>query len=342
MQQAIQTLLDGKSLDAESARGVMGAIMAGEASEAQIGALLVLLRQRGETVDEIVGFVRAMRERAVQVVPPPGVVLDTCGTGGDAAGTLNVSTLAALVAAAAGVRVAKHGNRSASGRVGSADLLEALGLRLDLGPDAIATLLQDTGFGFLFAPRHHPAMRHAASARRALGVRTVFNLLGPLTNPAGATHQLLGLCDGHLAVQFATVLRDLGCERALVVHGEDGTDEISTAAPTAVVELQDGRLQHHLWRPEDFGVPRSALASLAGGDLSANVAIARRVLRGEPGPCLDAVALNGGAALYLTGAAADVGAGVLAARELLHSGRVQQKLDAIVTAARRLKAAEAT
>ncbi|HZL84671.1 MAG TPA: anthranilate phosphoribosyltransferase [Candidatus Krumholzibacteria bacterium] len=342
MQQAIQTLLDGKSLDAPSAARVMGAIMAGEASEAQIGALLVLLRQRGETVDEIVGFVRAMRERAVRVLPPPGIVLDTCGTGGDAAGTLNISTLAALVAAAAGVRVAKHGNRSASGRVGSADLLEALGLRLDLGPDGIATLLQDTGFGFLFAPRHHPAMRHAASARRALGVRTVFNLLGPLTNPAGATHQLLGLCDGQLAIQFATVLRDLGCERALVVHGEDGTDEISTAAPTAVVELQDGRLQHSVWRPEDFGVPRSGLASLSGGDLSTNVAIARSVLRGEPGPCLDAVALNAGAALYLTGAASDVGAGVVAARELLHSGRVQQKLDAIVTAARRLPAAEAT
>ncbi len=342
MQQAIHTILDGKSLDAESARGVMGAIMAGEASEAQIGALLVLLRQRGETVDEIVGFVRAMRERAVCIVPPPGVVLDTCGTGGDAAGTFNVSTLAALVAAAAGVCVAKHGNRSASGRVGSADLLEALGLRLDLGPDAVATLLRDTGFGFLFAPRHHPAMRHAASARRALGVRTVFNLLGPLTNPAGATHQLLGLYDGKRAIQLATVLRDLGCQHALVVHGDDGTDEISTTAPTAVVELHHGRLQHHLWQPEDFGLPRSSLASLAGGDLGENVAIARRVLRGEPGPCLDAVALNAGAALYLAGAADDVGAGVVAARALLTSGRVQQKLDAIVAAHRRLPAAEAT
>lgn len=330
VQRALQKLLDGNTLAEGEAERLMHAIMAGEATEAQIGALLVLLRVRGETVAEIVGFARAMRERSVAVRPPPGIVLDTCGTGGDAAGTFNVSTLAAIVAASGGVRVAKHGNRSASGRVGSADLLEALGLRLEVAPELVGDGLRHTGFGFLFAPLHHPAMRHAAGPRRQLGVRTVFNILGPLTNPAGASHQLLGVYDAALAPTLAEVLRDLGCKRALVVHGHDGLDEISPAAPTTVVELRRGRIDSSIWKPEDFGLPRHELGDIQGGDLEANVRVARAVLAGEPGPCADAVALNAGAALYLSEAVDDPWKGVREARLLLESGQARRKLDEIV------------
>ncbi len=334
VQRALQKLLDGKSLAEGEAELVMHAIMAGEATEAQIGALLVLLRARGETVAEIVGFARAMREKAIPVRPPPGIVLDTCGTGGDGAGTFNVSTLAAVVAAAGGLRGAKHGNRSASGRVGSADLLEALGLRFDMTPEQVSDALRQTGFGFLFAPLHHPAMRHAAGPRRELGVRTVFNILGPLTNPAGATHQLLGVYDAALAPTLAEVLRDLGCRRALVVHGHDGLDEISPAGPTTVVELRGGRIDSRIWQPEDLGLQRHRLRDIQGGDVEANVRVARAVLAGEAGPCLDAVALNAGAALYLGEAVDDPWKGVQEARLLLESGQARRKLDEIITYSR--------
>ena len=334
LQRALQKLLDGDSLGEAEAEQVMGCIMAGAAAEAQIGALLVLLRQRGETAAEIVGFARAMRAAAVRIAPPPGVVLDTCGTGGDGAGTFNISTLAALVAAAAGLTVAKHGNRSASGRCGSADLLEALGLRLDLPPRAVEDSLGKTGFAFLFAPAHHPAMRHAAGPRRALGVRTVFNLLGPLTNPAGATHQLVGLYDGALAPTLAAVLHRLGGKRALVVHGHDGLDEISPTGPTAVVEQRGATSERHTWQPEDFGLPRHPLAALQAETLAEHVSLAQAVLAGQAGPCLDATVLNAGATLYLGGAVPDPGAGVQEARRLLQQGEVRRKLDAIVAFAR--------
>ena len=337
MQRTIQRLLDGKHLAEGEAEQVMRAIMQGQATAAQIGALLVLLRRRGETVQEIVGFARAMRDKAMRVVPPRGVVLDTCGTGGDGAGTFNISTLAALVAAAAGVCVAKHGNRSVSSRVGSADLLEALGVQLELSPEGVADSMRYTGFGFLFAPLHHRAMQHAAGPRRELGVRTLFNLLGPLTNPAGATHQLLGVYDAALVPTLAEVLRELGSERALVVHGHDGLDEISPTGPTTVAELGRGRIETRTWHPEDVGLPRHALDALRGGDLEDNVRIARRVLDGEPGPWRDAVLLNAGAALFVAGVVDDPWKGVQEARLRLESGQARAKLAEIVEVTNRLR-----
>ena len=339
VQRALQALLDGKTLPEGDAERCMRTIMEGVATPTQIGALLVLLRQRGETVQEVVGFARVMRDKAMRVRAPEGrVVLDTCGTGGDGTGTFNISTLAAIVAAAGGVAVAKHGNRSVSSRVGSADLLEALGVRLELTPAAVSDALRETNFGFLFAPRHHGAMKHAAGPRRELGVRTVFNVLGPLTNPAGATHQLLGVFDAAWVPKLAEVLRELGCERALVVHGEDGLDEVSPTGPTSVVELRGGKLDAQRWQPEDAGVQRCSLADLQGGDLDENLAIARRVLDGEPGPARDAVTLNAGAALYVAGVADDLWKGVQDARLLLESGQARAKLNEIVRYTQRMAA----
>lgn len=336
VQRAVRKLLDGHSLPEGEAERVMRAIMEGEASAAQIGALLVLLRQRGESVQEITGFARVMREKATAVRAPPGVVLDTCGTGGDGSGTFNISTLAALVAAAGGVCVAKHGNRSVSSRVGSADLLEGLGVRLELTPEGVADCLRATGFGFLFAPQHHLAMRHAAGPRRELGVRTVFNVLGPLTNPAGATHQLLGVYDAALVSTLAEVLGELGSRRALVVHGEDGLDEISPTGPTRVAELDGHRIETHTWAPEDVGLQRCRLDEIRGGSRDENVAIARRVLDGEAGAIQDAVTLNAGAALYVAERVDDLWKGVQEARLLLESGQARRKVDEIVDYTQRL------
>jgi anthranilate phosphoribosyltransferase len=329
-QQAIHKLLGGARLASGEAETVMRAIMEGRATPAQIGAILVLLRHRGESVEEIAGFARVMREKAVRVRPHAARVLDTCGTGGDAAGTFNISTLAALVAAAAGVRVAKHGNRSVSSRVGSADLLEALGVRIDLPPEAIEDCLRDTGFGFLYAPLHHGAMQHAAAPRRELGVRTVFNILGPLTNPAGATHQLVGVYDPGLVGTLAEVLGDLGSEGALVVHGDDGLDEISPTGPTTVAVLRGGKVDVQRWAPADVGMQPCTLAELHGGTLEEHVRLARRVLDGEPGPRQNAVTLNAGAALVVAGAAGDWWKGIQDARLLLESGQVRAKLEEIV------------
>ncbi len=334
VQQAIAALLDGGTLATPDAEAVMHEIAGGEASPVQIGALLVLLRQRGETVDEIIGFARALRTHAVRVTAPAGPVIDTCGTGGDGTSTVNVSTLAALVVAAAGVCVAKHGNRSVSSRVGSADLLEALGLRLDLEPDELAAHLVRHNFAFLFAPRHHPALRHAVVPRRELGVRTVFNVLGPLVNPAGATHQVLGVYGRGLVPRLAAVLQGLGCECALVVHGADGSDEISLAGPTYVARLYEGHIEELVLRPEDAGLEPQPLAALRGGDRDENVALAQRVLNGEPGALQDAVALNAGAALWVAGAAATWRDGVELARDLLRRGRVAAKLDSILASMR--------
>ena len=332
---AIAALLQGHTLALGQAETVMRAITDGEASPAQIGALLALLHQRGETVDEIAGFARVLRERALRIDPGTDRVLDTCGTGGDGTATINVSTLAALVAAAAGVPVAKHGNRSVSGRVGSADLLEALGVRLDLQVPELEDCLRATGFVFLFAPQHHPAWRHVAGPRRELGVRTVFNLLGPLVNPAGATHQIVGVYDERLVEKLARVLRELGTVRALVVHGMSGEDEISASGPTLVAELDRGRIDVHTWKPQDVRVQPVPLEALRGGTVDDNVALARRVLDGEPGPLLEAVALNAGAALYAAGEVDAWWKGVEDARALLVSGRARAKLEAIVEATHR-------
>jgi anthranilate phosphoribosyltransferase len=331
---ALGRVVSGGDLSAEEMAAALGAIMDGLATDAQIGALLTGLRMKGETVEEIVGAVTAMRARAVAVEIASPRLLDTCGTGGDGAGTFNVSTAVAFVCAAAGVRVAKHGNRAISSRVGSADVLEALGVDITLPPAAVARCVDTVGIGFMFAPAHHSALRHAAPARRELGFRTLLNLLGPMTNPAGATHQLVGLFDrAHLAT-VAEVLGRLGASRALVVHGCDGLDELTLAGPTFAAAWVDGAVRELTLAPEDFGLARSDASALAGGSAADNAALIRRVLAGAPGPAADIVRLNAGAALWVAEAAPDIAAGVARASEILASGAAVATLEALVAATR--------
>jgi anthranilate phosphoribosyltransferase len=322
----LQKLLEGRSLAEGEAEGLLHALMEGRGTDAQIGAILVLLRQRGETVSEVVGFARAMHERALRIELPKGIVVDICGRGGDGPDTFDVTTLAALVVATAGVPVAREGDRSTSGPAGSADLLEGLGVRLDLRPPALLDCLRHTDFMFLHASRHHPAIPQAAGPRRELGVRTVFDLLGSLTNPAGATHRLLGVHAAAWVPLLAEVLMRLGCHAALVVHGEEGLDGVSPVGPTTVAALRQGRLDRFTWQPEDAGLQRHSLQDLQGGDLSRSLAIAWSVLRGEPGAFFDGVVLNAGAALSLAGSCKDLWTGAQEARLLLQSGQVQRKL----------------
>jgi anthranilate phosphoribosyltransferase len=292
-------LMDRESLPESEARHAMSAVLRGEATVAQIAAFLVALRMKGETPAELVGFARAMRDNMIRVDPGPldGPLLDTCGTGGDAQSTLNVSTLAAFVVAGAGVKVAKHGNRSITSRCGSADLLEALGARIDLTPNQTAQSMRETGFGFLFAPALHPAMKHAAAARAELKTRTAFNLLGPLANPAGANVQLVGAPSVQTAELLAVALSSLGLQKGFVVHGAGGLDEISTLGATDVFAVVGGAIDHHTVTPEDFGVERTTIEQIRGGDINANVDIARAVLSGSPGPFRDIVLVNAAAAL---------------------------------------------
>jgi len=318
--------IEGAPLDRSEARSVFEGIMDGRVTPARLAALLVALRLRGETTVEIAEFARVMRERATRVRCDSGVVLDTCGTGGDGQGTFNISTLAAFVAAGAGVVVAKHGNRSASGRCGSADLLQGLGVGVDVPVETVERSLREIGIGFLYAPRLHEAMRHAAPVRRELGVRTVFNLLGPLTNPAGARHQLLGIYDPERLEVMAEVLRELGSERVLVVHG-GGLDEIALHAPTRVAELDRGRVRLRTIVPEDAGLGRARLEEIGGGDAGENVRIARALLEGERGPRRDVVLLNAAAALWVAGKAADLKDGVARAAESIDSGAARGTLE---------------
>jgi anthranilate phosphoribosyltransferase len=324
--EALGKVVSGLSLDAEEARAAFESIMDGLVPPARLAAFLVALRMRGETVTEIAAFARVMRERATRVRSPRPALLDTCGTGGDGAGTFNISTLSAIVAAGAGAAVAKHGNRSVSGRCGSADLLQGLGVRVDAPVDAVERSLGEIGLGFLFAPALHDAMRHAAPVRRELGVRTVFNLLGPLTNPAGASRQLLGVFDPAWVEALALALRELGSERAMVVHG-DGLDEIALHAETRVAELRDGRVRTYTLRPEDAGLARAPLAAIRGGDVRENVAIARSVLAGEKGPRRDVVLLNAAAALTVAGGAGDLREGVALAGRAIDSGAAARLVD---------------
>jgi anthranilate phosphoribosyltransferase len=327
-------LLAGRDLGAAEAETLMGHIMAGQLDHARLGAVLAALRLKGTTAVELGGFARAMRQRAVPVVARAAAgAVDTCGTGGDGRGTFNISTGAALVTAAAGVPVAKHGNRAASSRCGSADVLEALGVTLDLEPDALGRLLDEVGLAFLFAPRHHPAMRHAMPVRKALGVRTVFNLLGPLTNPAGVRHQLLGVYDPALCDLMAGALAELGTRRALVVHGHDGQDELALTGPTRVCELRDGEVIGHEITPESVGLGRCTMDDLDGGhDAATGAALLRAALAGEPGPRTDAVLLNAAGALLAAGAVADLREGVAAAREAVADGRAVRLLERLVAA----------
>ena len=333
VQQALEQLVRGEDLTAADAQSVMNQIMRGAATDAQIGAYLTALRIKGETRDEIVGSANAMRENATHV--PTGIdgsdLLDTCGTGGDDSGTFNISTTVAFVAAGAGVMVAKHGNRAASSQCGSADVLAELGVNLDLTPQQVGNCVAEVGIGFLFAIQLHPAMRHAIGPRRELKLRTIFNILGPLTNPAGARRQLMGVFAPELTETLAEVLGALGAKSALVVSGHGGLDELATTGPSQVSHWQDGALRSYTLDSADFGLARAQLAQLKGGDAALNAAILRGVLDGsEQGPKRDIVLLNAGAALLAAGVVADVGQGIELARATIDSGAALAKLEALV------------
>jgi len=327
---ALHRVVGGHDLDEAEAFAAIDVIMAGEGSDAQIGGLLAGLRLKGETLDEVTGAARAMRARVVPVRHAITRVVDTCGTGGDGAHTFNVSTAVALVVAAAGAHVAKHGNRAVSSSVGSADVLEALGVHIDLTAEGVERCLVRTGLGFMFAPRHHGALKHAAAARRQLGFRTIFNLLGPLTNPAGATHQLLGIFDGKKLGLVARALGRLGLERALVVHGPGGLDELGLDGPSHAALLTHGAVEELVIDPRALGLAPAPLEALRGGDAATNAAIVRAVLGGETGARADVVALNAGAALWVAERAASIGEGIALAREVLRTGRALDTLAALV------------
>ena len=326
---AIDAVASGTHLTADHASTVLDEVMEGRAGDVQTAAFLIALRAKGETVAELVGLARTMRRLAASVSAPRGDLVDTAGTGGGPS-TFNISTAAALVAAGAGCAVAKHGNRSSTSRCGSADVLEALGVRIELGPEAVARCIEEIGFGFMFAPRHHAAMRHVAPVRQELAVRTIFNFLGPLTNPAGATRQLLGVSEPRYQETIAEALLGLGCERALVVRAEDGLDEFSVAGPTRVVEVADGRTEEWFVGPQELGIESADLAAIAGGSPDRNAATVRAVLAGEPGPERDVVALNAGAAILAAGLVGDLGAGVDRARESIDSGAAAGVLDRLI------------
>ncbi len=330
MRTYIEKLLDRVDLSQAEAEAAMDTIMSGQATPAQIGAFLIALRMKGETVDEIAGFARSMRRNARRVpLSSNGAIVDTCGTGGDRSGTFNISTAVAFVVAGAGRRVAKHGNRAVSSKSGSADVLEALGVNIALTPEQVGRCIEEVGIGFLFAPTFHPAMKHAIGPRRELGVRTVFNVLGPLTNPAFATHQLLGVYDPNLTEMMARVLAELGVKAAFVVHGAGGLDELSTTGVNRVTHLRDGEITTFDLAPEDVGLPRARPEDLRGGDASTNAAIIRAILSGEDrGPRRDVVLFNAAAALAAeTG---DFEVGLEEARVSLDSGAALTKLNALV------------
>ena len=348
MPEAISRVIEGGDLSREEMREVMRLIMTGEATQAQIGGFLAALRMKGETVPEITGAAEIMRELATPVVIDEAAdksgtekqgLVDTCGTGGSGSNKFNVSTACAFVAAAAGARVAKHGNRAASSKSGSADLLEVAGAEIILSPDEVARCIEATGVGFLFALSHHGAMKHAIGPRREMGVRTIFNLLGPLTNPAGATRQLLGIYDPKLLVTVAEVLKQLGSEQVMVVHSEDGLDDISLAAPTSVAELKDGGIQEYQVAPEDFGIKRQSIDSLRVQNPGESLALVKGALDGSHQAAYDLVALNAGAAIYVAGLTGDLASGMEMARDAIGSGQATERLKAFVDFTRQIRAA---
>ncbi len=328
--EGLKALVEQRDLDRDTMHEIFGEIMDGKASDVQKSAFLVALRMKGETVEEIAGAVLAMRERVIPLEVSNDSLIDTCGTGGDGHGTFNISTISAIVAAGAGAVVAKHGNRAVSSLCGSADVLSAMGVNIELDAAAMTDVLQRVGIAFLFAPRLHPAMAAVASVRRELGLRTIFNLAGPLTNPAFARRQVLGVYSATLVLKVAKVLQMLGAVHALVVHSEDGMDEISISAPTSVVELRNGELTQFVISPEDLGLSLHPIAALQGGDAVLNAAIGRAVLDGEAGARRDVVLANAGAAIYVSGIAATLRAGVDVARASIDSGAAMRKLDELV------------
>jgi anthranilate phosphoribosyltransferase len=329
IREAIAKLVEGKSLEEEEARAVMEEIMTGQATPAQFGAFVTALRLKGESADEIAGMALVMRDKALHV-EVGGPLLDTCGTGGDRKGTFNVSTAAAFVCAGAGVRVAKHGNRAMSSDCGSADVLEALGVDIDLSPEQVKECIEKTGIGFMFAPSFHPAMQYAVVPRREIGIRTVFNILGPLTNPAGATSQVVGVADGSLAKTMARVLARLGCHHCLVVHGQDDLDEVSIAAPTIVYDVREQKVRLGTMTPPKVGLDWGKLDDVRGGTPKENAAVLRRVLSGEKGPVRDFVLLNAAAGLIAADAAARWKEAVQLAARAIDSNAALEKLDNFV------------
>lgn len=329
IKQALQTVLNRQHLSEAEMREVMLQIMTGDATDAQLAGFLVALRCKGETVDEIAAAASVLRELAAKVPVAGAHVVDTCGTGGDGANTFNISTTSAFVVAAAGGQVAKHGNRAASSRSGSADVLEAAGINLRLTPEQVAACVAETGIGFLFAPHHHGAMKHTSTVRKELGVRTLFNLLGPLSNPANAPHQLLGVFADAWLEPLAQVLHKLGSRHVLVVHADDGLDEISIAAPTQVAELRHGTVSRYSVTPEQFGLARAPLASLAVESVADSLAMLLSVLDGQPGPARDIVLLNAGAAIYAADLADSLAVGIAKAAVAIDSGAARGRLEAL-------------
>ncbi|HZF03014.1 MAG TPA: anthranilate phosphoribosyltransferase [Patescibacteria group bacterium] len=345
--EAVRALVDRRDLTRIEAAAAMEAIMTGAATGAQIGAFLTALRMKGETVEELIGFAQVMRQKVVRihargddVAGMSGtdreMLIDTCGTGGDATGTFNVSTATAFVVAGAGLRVAKHGNRSVSSLCGSADVVETLGISLELTPEKVTRCIEEVGIGFLYAPLLHTAMKHVMPARREMGVRTVFNMLGPLTNPAAANAQIIGVYAASLTEPLARVLAELGTVRAFVVHGADNLDEISNTGESRVSEVREGSVRTYAVRPEDFGMARASIKDLQGGDREQNAEIIRAVLGGETGPRCDIVLMNAAAALVAGARARDLKDGVAVAAQSIDSGAARGKLDALVALSRRL------
>ncbi len=326
---AIAVLVGGRSLSMDQAASAMAEIMEGQVTPAQFGAFVTALRMKGETSEEIAGMARVMRDRAIPV-HAEGLLVDTCGTGGDNASTFNISTTAAFAAAGAGLRVAKHGNRAASSQCGSADVLEALGVKIDLTAPQVERCLAEAGIGFMFAPSFHPAMKCAGAPRREIGVRTVFNILGPLTNPAHAQAQVLGVAESSLAEKMAAVLRLLGCRHALVVHGEDGLDEITISGQTHVRELDGEDIRRYTISPEDFGFSRAELDGIRGSSAADNASLVRALLAGAKGPRRDVVLMNAAAAIVAGGRARSLPEGAKLAAEAIDSGRALEKLDRLV------------
>ncbi len=327
IRESIARLAEGKTIGRDEARATMLEIMSGEATPAQVAAYITALRIRGETPEVIAGSAEAMRQKFTPVAAPEGIVADTCGTGGDGAHTFNISTTAAFVAAAAGVVVAKHGNRSVSSQCGSADVLGELGVKIDIPPEAMAVCLRQAGIAFLFAPLLHPAMKHAIGPRREIGIRTVFNILGPLSNPAGARYGLLGVYSREMAATIARAALELGARRLFVVHGHDGLDEITTVAATFVAEIRDGAIQTYEIQPRDLGLPAATAADLKGGAPAENARLVRQVLSGEKGPRRDIVLLNAAAVITAAEKAADLRAGLAVAAQAVDSGAALRKLD---------------
>lgn len=330
IQTALRAITAGRNLNSEEMTSVMNLIMAGQATPAQIGGLLIGLRMKGETVEEIAAAAKVMRELAIKVTVTGSHLVDTCGTGGDGAQTFNISTASAFVVAAAGGKVAKHGNRSVSSQCGSADVLETAGVRLELTPEQVARCIEQLGVGFLFAPRHHSAVKYTIAPRREMGVRTFFNLLGPLTNPADLPNQVIGVFSREWLEPLARVLHRLGRQHALVVHAEDGLDEISIGAATQVAELKEGTISNYTVTPEQFGFERAAIGCLAVSNAQESLDVLRSVLANQPGPARDIVALNAGAAIYAANLTPTLEKGVDEALKVLSEGKAQEKLTALI------------